>query len=192
MSSGRILYAKTHFLLNREGRPKREDRARINEFQTILNEDPVLTIAKKYPKRIKLTPSENAILVRLEKELRAPARIELDGIWYVRTCTWDSKAAETLVRHNLEKMIREVREIGKKALREKNRELLLDMCLDPMSGVMRGNFLDTHNNSMQGDGRAVQELIKQFFKDVEFMKKLKGQIKKEFEEEKKKEASAAS
>lgn len=183
MNSGRILYAKTHFLPKPKGLSKRGEAARIRQFEAILNEDPVLAIAKKYPKRIKLMPSENAILVRLEKELREPARFQLESVRYVRTCTWGSKAAETLVRHNLEKMIREVKEIGKKALRENNRELLIDLCLEPMSGIMRASFLDTQNSSMQGDGRAVQELIKQFFKDNEFMKKIKRQIKNEPEAE---------
>ena len=159
-------------------------RHKIKEFQNLLNEDAVLTIAKKHPKRIKLTIEEGRLLVKLEKELREPKKIEVDGAKYVRSCTWGNKGAETLVRHNLEKMIIEAKAIGKKALAENSRELLYDLCLDPMSGMCRANFLDTQNNTMKGEQRGVFEVIKQFFKDTEFMRKLKREIKIEFQKEK--------
>ena len=54
-------------------------RHKIKEFQNLLNEDAVLTIAKKHPKRIKLTIEEGRLLVKLEKELREPKKIEVDG-----------------------------------------------------------------------------------------------------------------
>ena len=117
--------------------------------------------------------------------MRKPTRIEVDGVRFARTCTWGNRGAETLVRHNLEKMIREAKAVGKKAIAENNFDLLIDMCLEPFSGFCRADFLDTKNNTMKGDQRGVQEVIKQFFKDVDFMEKLKGEIKREFEDEKK-------
>jgi len=154
----------------------------LKEFQKLLNADTVLSIARKYPKRLKLTIDEKVVRVRLEKELRAPFRIDVDGVRFVRTCTWGNMGAETLVRHNLGMMIHKAKEVGKWALANRNGAPLIELCLNPDSDMSRVDFLDTQGNPMKADQRAVYETIKQFFKDADFMRKLKAEIRREFYE----------
>jgi|GEM_PF-6755018 len=158
-------------------------RNNLKEFQQLLNADTVLSIARKYPKRLKLTAEEGVVKVRLEKELRAPTRIEVDGASYVRSYYGGNRGAETLVRCNLEPLIRGAKGVGKRMLREGDLGLLKDRCLDPDFGIARVGFVDTRGEPMKADQRAVYEMIKQFFKDTEFMRKLKNETRKEFEKE---------
>jgi len=157
-------------------------RNNLREFQKLLNADTVLSIARKHPKRLKLTAEEGAVKVRLEKELREPTRIEVGKTSFVRTCTWGNTGAETLVRHNLGMMIRKAKEVGKWALANRNNAPFIELCLNPDSDMSRVDFLDTQGNPMKADQRAVYETIKQFFKDTDFMRKLKAEIKREFYE----------
>lgn len=168
---------------------KLASKTRLRKLENVLNEDCSGLPEKKRQKTIKLEATEDGkgnslIFANLKKELCTPVKVQVGKKKYTRSCTQGSIGAETLVRRNIEKLILEAKEIGKLALKEKNNEPLINLCLEPMSGFYRADFEDTLGNSMKGEGRAVQELIKQFFKDSPMMEKLKVDIISEFYSEK--------
>lgn len=162
---------------------RRLNKKTLKDFENRLNEDRSCMPEKKRPKEIRLEKTagaESPVHSKLKKELRTPMRIEIDGRAYTRSCTQGSMGAETLVRLNVEALVSQAKEIGKKAIAEKDGRMLLDLCLDPIYGMDRTGFTDTKGNQMSGDGRAVQEMIKQFFKDESMMHRLKNDIICEF------------
>jgi len=162
---------------------RRLNKKTLKDFENGLNEDRSCMPQKKRPKEIMLEKrdDENSpMYAKLKKELRTPLKMSIDEKKYTRSCTQGSVGAETLVRLNIEALVRQGKEIGKKAIAEKDDRMLLDLCLDPMNGFYRADFQDTQGNTMKGDGRAVQEMIKQFFKDERMMKRLKSDIICEF------------
>jgi hypothetical protein len=158
--------------------------AHLKEFQGILKED-VAAVPKKKKRKLALAQDGGLLKVALKPGFREPAEITFGKARLVRNCTWGNAGAETLVRRNLEMMIRKVKEVGKRMLCEQDGEVLLDRCLDPVYGVDRTGFVDSKGKPLKADGRAVYEMIKQFFKDEEFVKKLVQEVRREFYGQKK-------
>ncbi|MEM4634090.1 MAG: hypothetical protein QW275_02955 [Candidatus Anstonellaceae archaeon] len=159
---------------------------KIREFEKILNEDRIGAIPRKKPKGIKLEKKNSIIFAKLKKELRKPLVEIIDGDKYVRTCDWGNASAETLVRINLHELVMRAKEIGKRMLRESDQRLLEEVCLDPIEGMPRHGFLNSKGKQMRTDSRAVYEMIKQFFKDYDFIKRLERNIIREFRQESRK------
>ncbi|VVB99270.1 Uncharacterised protein [uncultured archaeon] len=154
----------------------------LKDFERRLNHDRSLLPEKKKPGKIRLEKKEDSpgIYAQLQKDRRTPLKVKVGRKKYTRLCTEGSAGAETLVRVNLAKLITEAKEVGMRAMKEKDSSILIDLCLEPMSGFYRADFKDTLGNTMKGNGRAVQELIKQFFKDERMVNKMKNDIIREF------------
>ncbi len=154
--------------------------ARLREFQGILNED-LAAVPKKRKRKLALAQDGGLLKVALKPGFREPAEMLFGNARLVRSCTWGSMGAETLVRKNLGKLVDRAGEVGRRALSdENNRNSLLELCLDPFYGISRTGFVSGRGKPLKADGRAVYEMIKQFFKDETFVQKLMREIRREF------------
>ncbi|MEM4348789.1 MAG: hypothetical protein QXN37_04455 [Candidatus Anstonellaceae archaeon] len=152
--------------------PIQRSRQAKKEFQRLLEQDnaPIKKIKKR---KVKITDWGGPIKVTLHPPLRQPSKIVVEGKTLVRNCTWGNAAAESLVRKNLERLVKETLKVAKRAIQEDNqRNTLLELCLDPIYGIDRNGFVGLSGRKLKPDGKAVYEMIKQFFKDELFINKL--------------------
>ncbi|MCX8196919.1 MAG: hypothetical protein N3G80_01220 [Candidatus Micrarchaeota archaeon] len=156
----------------------------LRKLQQLLNEDK--TIFKKKRRKIEIVGAP-PIKITLKPPFPPPTKIRWGKTLFVRTCSWGNASSEALVRKNIHKLMEETIRVAKAAIKEKNQSSLLDLCLDPIYGINRVGFVGLKGNQLKADGKAVYYMIKQFFKDEEFIKKVIKYAWNEYFQEQRKE-----
>jgi hypothetical protein len=111
--------------------------------------------------------------------LKLVTTFEIDGKDYVRSGYFGNEEREGLVRRNMHKLVRRVKKMGRRALREGDLDHLVDICLDPKYRAEAGHF--TREDGSEILGRELSILIRHFFRDEDLVKQLKGEINEEHE-----------
>ncbi len=156
------------------------------EFEKLLSSD-IMKIPKRRGSKIRVAEGE-PLEVRLKRSHGEPARAIVDGRKYARTYVRDDLGAETLVRINLELLIWRVKKIVKNAL-VKNELMPAEgegagvrdiekLCLT-FEGISPRGFYTKQGRAMQHNA-AFKYMIRQFFKDEDFAKRVIRHAEAEF------------